>query len=81
MQETASARAIRSRAAAGRQAAGKKVVMLYYALVFLVGGIIVGTVNWVGMAAMATQIAWVLFVIGIVLLVIHLVTGRTVRAS
>jgi uncharacterized membrane protein YtjA (UPF0391 family) len=55
--------------------------MLYYALMFLVGGIIVGTLNWVGMAAIATQIAWVLFVIGIVLLVIHLVTGRTASVS
>jgi uncharacterized membrane protein YtjA (UPF0391 family) len=29
----------------------------------------------------ATQIAWVLFVIGIVLLVIHLVTGPTASVS
>ena len=55
--------------------------MLYYAVVFLVGAIIVGTLNWVGMAAVATQIAWVLFSIGIVLLVIHLITGRTARVS
>jgi uncharacterized membrane protein YtjA (UPF0391 family) len=55
--------------------------MLYYALMFLAGGIIVGTLNWVGMAAIAAQIAWVLFVIGIVLLVIHLISGRTAPAS
>jgi uncharacterized membrane protein YtjA (UPF0391 family) len=29
----------------------------------------------------ASQISWILFLIGIVLLVIHLFTGRTVRVS
>jgi uncharacterized membrane protein YtjA (UPF0391 family) len=29
-----------------------------------------------GVAAVASQIAWVLFVIGIVLLLLHLITGR-----
>ncbi len=55
--------------------------MLYYALVFLVVGVIAGALNVAGVAAVATQIAWILFLIGIVLLVIHLVTGRTVRVS
>ena len=30
-----------------------------------------------GVAAVASQIAWVLFLIGVVLLVVHLVWGRT----
>ena len=50
--------------------------MLYYALVFLVIGLIAGALGLFGVAAIATQISWILFLIGIVLLVIHLVTGR-----
>lgn len=50
--------------------------MLYYALVFLVVGLIAGALGLFGVAAIATQISWILFLIGIVLLVIHLVTGR-----
>ena len=50
--------------------------MLYYALVFLVVGLLAGALGIFGVAAMATQIAWILFVIGVVLIVVHLVTGR-----
>jgi uncharacterized membrane protein YtjA (UPF0391 family) len=50
--------------------------MIYYALVFLVVGLLAGALGAFGVAAMATQIAWILFVIGVVLIVIHLVTGR-----
>ena len=55
--------------------------MLYYALMFLVVGLIAGALNLAGVAAVATQISWILFLIGIVLLVIHLLTNRSVRAS
>ena len=55
--------------------------MLYYALVFLVVGLIAGALGLAGIAAVASQISWFLFLIGIVFLVIHLVTGRTVRVS
>jgi uncharacterized membrane protein YtjA (UPF0391 family) len=51
--------------------------MLYYALVFFIIGLIAGALGLFGVAAVAGQIAWVLFLIGVVLLVIHLVTGRT----
>jgi uncharacterized membrane protein YtjA (UPF0391 family) len=51
--------------------------MLYYALVFFVLGLVAGALGLFGLAAIAGQIAWVLFLIGVVLLVIHLVTGRT----
>jgi len=50
--------------------------MLYYALVFLVIGLIASLLGASGVAAIASQIAWVLFLIGIVLLVVALVTGR-----
>jgi len=50
--------------------------MLYFALLFLIVGLIAGALNIAGVAAIAVQISWILFVIGIVLVVIHLVTGR-----
>ena len=55
--------------------------MLYYALMFLVVGVIAGALNMAGVAAVAVQISWILFVIGIVLLAIHLFTNRTARVS
>ena len=45
--------------------------MLYYALVFLVIGLLAGALGVFGVAAMATQIAWILFVIGVILMVVH----------
>ena len=51
--------------------------MLYYALMFLIVGLIAGALGLFGVAAVASQIAWILFLIGIILVVIHLVTGRT----
>jgi uncharacterized membrane protein YtjA (UPF0391 family) len=44
--------------------------MLYYALVFLIVGLIAGALGIYAVAAVASQIAWVL-------LVVHLVSGRT----
>ena len=52
------------------------VAVLYYALVFLVVGLIAGVLGATGVAAIASQIAWILFIIGVILLVIHLATGR-----
>ena len=50
--------------------------MLYYALCFLVVGLIAGALGIYGVAAVASQIAYVLFIIGIVFLVLHLIGGR-----
>ena len=55
--------------------------MLYYALVFLVVGVIAGALNLAGVSAVAVQISWILFLIGIVLVVIHLAMNRPARAS
>ena len=55
--------------------------MLYFALMFLVVGLIAGALNVAGVAAIAVQISWILFVIGVVLVVIHLVTGRSTRVE
>jgi uncharacterized membrane protein YtjA (UPF0391 family) len=52
--------------------------MLYYALVFLIIGLVAGALGLFGVAAVAGQIAWVLFLVGVVLLIIHLVSGRRV---
>jgi uncharacterized membrane protein YtjA (UPF0391 family) len=49
--------------------------MLYYALVFLIVGLIAGALGVYGVAGIASQIAWVLFLIGIIFLIIHLVSG------
>jgi uncharacterized membrane protein YtjA (UPF0391 family) len=51
--------------------------MLYYALVFLVVGLIAAALGLSGVAGVATQISWVLFLIGIALLLVHLLRGRT----
>ena len=53
--------------------------MLYYALAFLVVGLVAGALGLFGVAAVASQIAWILFLVGIILLVVHLVMGRTPR--
>jgi uncharacterized membrane protein YtjA (UPF0391 family) len=50
--------------------------MLYYALMFLIVGLIAGALGIYGVAAVASQIAYVLFVIAMVFLVLHLVGGR-----
>ena len=46
---------------------------------FVVVGLIAGALNLAGVAAVAVQISWILFLIGIVLLAIHLFTNRSVR--
>jgi uncharacterized membrane protein YtjA (UPF0391 family) len=55
--------------------------MLYYALVFLVTGLIVGALNLAGVAAVAVQISWILFLIGIILVAVHLVSRRPAQVT
>ena len=55
--------------------------MLYYALIFLLVGLVAGALGLFGVAAIAGQIAWVLFLVGVVILIVHLVTDRGTRAS
>jgi uncharacterized membrane protein YtjA (UPF0391 family) len=50
--------------------------MLYYSLMFLIVGLVAGALGLFGVAAVASQIAWLLFLVGVVLLVVHLVSGR-----
>jgi uncharacterized membrane protein YtjA (UPF0391 family) len=51
--------------------------MLYYALVFLILGLIAGALGVYSVAAVASQIAYILFVIGVVLLIVHLASSRS----
>jgi len=53
--------------------------MLYYALIFLIVGLLAGALGLFGVAAIASQISWILFLVGIVILIVHLVTGRGAR--
>jgi len=50
--------------------------MLHYALVFLIVGIIAGLLGLSGIAGAATNIAWILFVVGLVLAVVFYFRGR-----
>jgi uncharacterized membrane protein YtjA (UPF0391 family) len=52
---------------------------LYYALMFLVVGVIAGALNLTGLAAVAGQMSWIL--VGIVLVMIDAVTGHTTRGA
>jgi len=53
--------------------------MLYYALMFLIVGLVAGALGLFGVAAVAGQIAWILFLVGVILVIVHLVTGRPTR--
>jgi uncharacterized membrane protein YtjA (UPF0391 family) len=49
---------------------------LYYALVFLVVALIAGVLGFTGLAGAAANIAWILFVVGLVLALVFFVRGR-----
>jgi uncharacterized membrane protein YtjA (UPF0391 family) len=49
--------------------------MLYYALMFLIVGLVAGALGLLGVAAVAGQIAWILFLVGVVILIVHMVSG------
>ena len=49
--------------------------MLYYALMFLIVGLVAGALGLTGIAAIAGQTPWILFLIGVVLLIVHMARG------
>jgi uncharacterized membrane protein YtjA (UPF0391 family) len=51
--------------------------MLQWALIFLIVAIVAGALGLSGVAGAATHIAWLLFVIGLVLAVIFFIRGRS----
>jgi uncharacterized membrane protein YtjA (UPF0391 family) len=50
--------------------------MLSLALTFLIVGLVAGLLGLWGVAQVATQIAWILFLVGVVLLVFHMARTR-----
>ncbi|AFJ03181.1 small integral membrane protein [Methylophaga frappieri] len=50
--------------------------MFSWAITFLIIGLIAGVLGLSGIAGTATNIAWILFVVGLVLAIIFFVTGR-----
>lgn len=50
--------------------------MLSWALIFLIVGLIAGVFGLTGIAGVATDIAWILFVVGLVLALILALAGR-----
>ena len=53
--------------------------MLRYALIFLVVALLAAAFGFSGVEGLALQIAWILFVVFLVLFVVTLITGRRVR--
>ena len=50
--------------------------MISWAVTFLIIAIIAGVLGLSGIAGTATTIAWVLFVVGLFLAIIFMITGR-----
>ncbi|WP_309498764.1 DUF1328 domain-containing protein [Sulfurovum sp.] len=50
--------------------------MLNWAVTFLIIAIIAGVLGFSGIAGTATDIAWILFVVGLIMAVIFWITGR-----
>lgn len=50
--------------------------MLYYALMFLVVGLIAAALNFMEVSGVAVQISWILFLVGMVLVAVHLFSNR-----
>ena len=53
--------------------------MFNWAVTFLIIAIIAGVLGFTGIAGTATNIAWILFVVGLVLALVFMVTGRKPR--
>jgi uncharacterized membrane protein YtjA (UPF0391 family) len=50
--------------------------MLYWAAVFLIIALVAALLGFTGVAGMSMNIAWILFVIGLILAVVFFVMGR-----
>ena len=50
--------------------------MLSWAVTFLIIAIVAGIFGFTGIAGTATNIAWILFVVGLVLALVFMLTGR-----
>ena len=50
--------------------------MLYWAAVFLVIALVAGVLGFSGVAGISMNIAWILFVVGLILAIVFFVMGR-----
>lgn len=50
--------------------------MIGWALTFLVVAIVAAVLGFTGIAGLATNIAWILFVVGLILAIVFAVIGR-----
>jgi uncharacterized membrane protein YtjA (UPF0391 family) len=50
--------------------------MLYWAAVFLIIALVAAVLGFSGIAGMSMNIAWILFIIGLILAVVFFVMGR-----
>lgn len=50
--------------------------MLYWALVFLVVALIAGALGFSGIAGTSSSIAWILFVVGLIVALVFFLRGR-----
>ena len=50
--------------------------MIGWAVTFLIVAIIAGVLGFSGIAGTAVQIAWILFVVGLILALVFFLTGR-----
>jgi uncharacterized membrane protein YtjA (UPF0391 family) len=53
--------------------------MFNWAIIFLIIGLIAAVFGFTGIAGAATNIAWILFVVGLVLAVVFFIMGRRPR--
>lgn len=53
--------------------------MFNWAIIFLIIGLIAAVFGFTGIAGTATNIAWILFVVGLVLAVVFYIMGRRPR--
>jgi len=56
-----------------------EVIMFYWAAVFLVIGLVALLFGFGGIAGMSMNIAWILFVVGLIIAVVFMVLGRRPR--
>jgi uncharacterized membrane protein YtjA (UPF0391 family) len=53
--------------------------MLYWAAVFLVIGVVAALLGFSGVAGLSMNMAWILFIIGLIFAVVFFVLGRRPR--
>jgi uncharacterized membrane protein YtjA (UPF0391 family) len=54
------------------------IIMIGYAVTFLVIALIAAVLGFSGIAGVATNIAWILFVVGLILAIVFALRGRRV---